>query len=207
MLSEIDTIPVKRSCFFLTLQIVDSVDLFVRPIHKQIVVHTLNYFITDKEWKVYAWCLKTSCLHLLVNTGATPLAEAEKEFKKFTTQKILAAIGTEEPVRKSWMMERFQSFGTKLKLLKKYHIWQNLSAPLFIDLEDTEALLEKFHFIHQQPVRDRIVDTPSEYKYSSARDYTGTRGLVNIMLLSTVEKELSRADNAGGTFLVKYVRN
>ncbi len=207
MLHEMDNIPTKQSCFFLTLNTVDSVDLFVRPIHKQIVVHTLNYFIADKGWKVYAWCLKTSQLYLLLHTGLTPLAEAEKEFKKFTTQKILAAIGTEEPVRKAWMMERFRSFGTKLRLLKKYYIWQNLSAPIFIDLDDTETLLEKFYFIHQQPVRDRIVDTPSEYKYSSARDYTGMKGLVNITSLSTVEKELSRADNAGGTFLVKYVRN
>ncbi|HMR90664.1 MAG TPA: hypothetical protein PKC69_00050 [Chitinophagaceae bacterium] len=207
MIREMDHIPLRRSCYFLTLQTVDWVDIFVRPVHKQVAVHTLNYFIADKGWKIYAWCLMTNQLHLLICPGATPLAEAEKEYKNFTTQKILEAINTEQPSRRDWMLQRFQSLGTRLKLHKKYHVWQSQSTPLFIDLNDTETLLEKFYFIHNHPVRDRIVDTAVEYKYSSARDYNGMKGLVNTTTLPAIEKELVRADNAEGTFLVKYVRN
>jgi len=35
-------------------------------------------------------------------------------------------------------------------------------------------------YIHYNPVRAEIVANPEEYLYSSARDYSGEKGLVNI---------------------------
>ena len=66
MIRGMDAIPVRKSCFFLTFQTVDWLDVFLRPVHKQEIVHTLNYFISDKNWTVYAWCLMTNQLSLVV---------------------------------------------------------------------------------------------------------------------------------------------
>jgi putative transposase len=45
----------------------------------------------------------------------------------------------------------------------------------------SEAFLKtKLDYIHQNPVRARIVDKEEEYLYSSARDYFGGTGLIEL---------------------------
>jgi REP element-mobilizing transposase RayT len=196
----------KAACF-ITLQTVDSVDIFVRPVYKQVIVHTLNHFIESKGLIVYAWCLMTHHLHLLVAGNCKSVEDLENEYKLFTTKKILEAIETEPEDRKEWMLKRFECPGSILGFMKKYHIWQETANPSYVDLDRDDLLLEKFDFIHQNPVRDRIVDASSEYLYSSARDYTSSRGLVNITKLPAIELQLAAAETMSGNFFVKYIRN
>lgn len=196
----------KTACF-ITLQTVDSVDIFVRPVYKQVIVHTLNHFIESKGLIVYAWCLMTHHLHLLVAGDCKSLEELKSEYKRFTTKKILEAIETEPEGRKDWMLRRFECQGSILGFMKKHQIWQETIKPSYIDIDKDDLLLEKFDFIHQNPVRDRIVDTPAEYLYSSARDYTSSTGLVNITKLPTIELQLAAAETMNGNFFVKYIRN
>ena len=68
-------------------------------------------------------------------------------------------------------------------------------------------MLEHFEYIHQTPVREKIVDMPIEYKYSSARDYSGINGLVNIIKLPAIEQQLAASETMNGNFFVKYIRN
>ncbi len=42
---------------------------------------------------------------------------------------------------------------------------------------------EKLEYIHNNPVNEGIVCRPEEYYYSSARDYCGERGLIDIEFL------------------------
>jgi REP element-mobilizing transposase RayT len=198
----------KEACYFITFQTVDWVDVFIRPVYKQVIVHTLNHFIETKGLVVYAWCLMSNHLHLLAQAKqGSVIAELEKEYKSFTTTKILEAIDTEPEARRKWMMHQFENFGTMLGLMKKYHVWQNCSHPLYIDFKKKELLLEHFEYIHQNPVRDKIVDIPGEYKYSSARDYSGLQGLVNIVKLPAIEQQLAASETMNGNFFVKYIRN
>jgi putative transposase len=197
----------KQVCYFLTFNTVDWVDIFIRPVYKQIIVHSLNHFIDQKGLTVYAWCLMTNHLHLLAQAKENEvIAEIEKEYKSFTTQKILEAIDTEQEIRKNWMMERFENFSNMLGLLQKFHVWQTSSSPIFIDLQKKESIIEHFEFIHNNPVRDRIVDTPSDYLYSSARDYSGMQGLVHITKPPLIEQQLVTSDSTS-SFFGKFIRN
>jgi putative transposase len=105
------------------------------------------------------------------------------------------------------MLKRFENFGNILGLLKKYHVWQSSSSPAFIDLKRTDALVEQVTFIHENPVRDRFVDTAADYPYSSARDYAGMKGLVKINKLSAVEQQLAASESLNSNFFVRYIRN
>jgi len=207
MTGEKNNFPEKQVCYFLTFNTVDWVDIFIRPVYKQIIVHSLNHFIDQKGLTVYAWCLMTNHLHLLAQAKENGvIAEIEKEYKSFTTQKILEAIDTEQEIRKNWMMERFENFSNRLGLLQKFHVWQTSSSPVFIDLQKKEAIIEHFEFIHNNPVRDRIVDTPSDYLYSSARDYSGMQGLVHITKPPLLEQQLVTSDSTS-SFFGKFIRN
>lgn len=199
--------PEKQACYVMTFNTVDWVDVFIRPVYKQIIVHSLNHFIDHKGLTIYAWCLMTNHLHLLAQAkdGAV-IAEIEKEFKSFTAKKILEAIDTEPDTRKKWMMDRFENFSNLLGFLKKFQVWQTCSSPAFIDLSKKDILVEYVEHIHANPVRDRIVDTDADYLYSSARDYSGMKGLVQITKIPSIEQELIHSGSAGN-FFGKFIHN
>jgi putative transposase len=199
--------PSRQGCYFLTFNTVDWVDVFIRPVYKQIIVHSLNYFIDNKGLNVFAWCLMTNHLHLLVQARENGvIAEIENEYKSFTAKKILQDIDTEPDIRKTWMMNHFENFGNIFGLLKKFHVWQMSSSPVFIDMNKKDTLTEYAEFIHGNPVRDRIVDTASDYLYSSARDYSGMKGLVHITKLAHIDEQMVTADMTGN-FFGKFIRN
>jgi REP element-mobilizing transposase RayT len=194
--------------YFVTFNIVDWVDLFIRPVYKQIVVHTLNHFVEHRGLSVFAWCLMTNHLHVLGQArGGYSMGEMENEFKTFTTQKILEAINVEPDIRREWMLERFEKTCQAMSNTKKFQLWQQSSNPIYIDLKKTKILIEYIQYIHENPVRNRIVTAAEDYLYSSARDYAGMRGLVNIIKLPLVERQFSVVENVNGNFFGKYIRN
>lgn len=200
--------PGKQSSYFITLETVDGVDIFIRPVYKQVIVHTLNHFIDSKGLTVYSWCLMTNHLHLLVQPQPGYLMdEIEQQYKIFTTQKILAAIDTEPETRKEWMLKRFQNFEASPNSIRQYNIWQNRSSRSIIEMDQPARLVEYYEYIHENPVRERFVDLAPDFPYSSARDYAGYRGLVNITKLPAIEQLLGASESFNGSFLVKHIRN
>lgn len=195
-------------CHFITLNVVDWVDVFIRPVYKQIIVHSLNHFSENKGLNIYAWCLMTNHLHMIVSASeGHSLPDIEKELKRFTTQKILEDISVEPPKRLKWMMERFENFSSTLGLIKKFQLWQTCTNPVYINQQKPDQLIEQIEYIHENPVRDRIVTTAEDYLYSSARDYAGMKGLVNIVKLPMVVQQFSAVENVNGNFFRKYIRN
>jgi putative transposase len=173
------------ACHFLTLNVVDRIDVFIRPAYKQVITKALNHFIEMHGVSIYAWCLMSSHLHLLIKTkeGYGP-AWFERDFKKFTTPEVLKAIQTEADLRRDWMLQRFEEFSKSLKKIEKFHLWQTCNSPLHIDCQQPKGLFDKVEEIHENPVRHGIVDVPENYIYSSARDYAGLRGPVNVAVLT-----------------------
>jgi putative transposase len=47
-------------------------------------------------------------------------------------------------------------------------------------LEKEAWLTQRLHYLHQNPVKQLIVQNPEEYIFSSAIDYADGKGLVNI---------------------------
>jgi REP element-mobilizing transposase RayT len=208
MLRSINDINNRNASYFITFNTVDWVDIFVRPVYKQVIVHTLNHFIESKGLKVHAWCLMSHHLCLIAQATDDHLIEdIEEQYRSFTTAKILEALETEPEIRKEWMLQRFENFGNKLGKIRSCHIWQNSTSPVFIDLRNLASSLDYFQFIHDKPVRDRCVDLAIDYLYSSARDYAGIKGLVNISKIPDVENQLSVSESANDNYFFKYIRN
>jgi REP element-mobilizing transposase RayT len=172
------------ACYVLTLNTVDKIDVFVRPAYKQVVADALNYFIDAQGLTVYSWCLMSSHLHLVVRTkdGTAP-AYFERDFKKLTTPQILKTLEMEMDFRREWMMRHFEEYGKPLRRIEKFHLWQNCSSPLRIDGQQPRALLDRILHIHENPVREKIVELPESYIFSSARDYAGIQGLVKVKVV------------------------
>jgi hypothetical protein len=57
-------------------------------------------------------------------------------------------------------------------------IWQDGNDAK--EIHSVDFLDEKMNYIHNNPVRAELVANPEDYLYSSARDYAGEKGLINI---------------------------
>lgn len=62
-----------------------------------------------------------------------------------------------------------------------FQLWQQDNHP--IELSDYKILHQKLDYIHYNPVVAGIVEKPEDYLYSSARDYYGLPGLIDIILV------------------------
>ena len=129
--------------------------------------------------------IKTTRKHI------STLALFERDFKKYTTNEILEAIDLEPDLRRTWMLQRFEHFSQSLKRIEKFQIWQNCSNPSFIEFKQVFKLQERILYVHENPVRDKIVARPEDYLYSSAGDYMGKKGLVNVTVINFEELRMS----------------
>ena len=93
----------QNACYFLTFTVVDWVDVFIRPVYKQIqiIVDSLNFCIEKKGLVVFGWCLMTNHLHLIAEAkDEYKLSHIIRDFKKFTAHSLLKAIEDEPESRK-----------------------------------------------------------------------------------------------------------
>src|ERR1044071_2544460 len=115
--AEENTILEQQGCCYFTLNVVDWIDIFIRPVYKQVIVESLNYFIDKKGLTVYAWCLMTNHLHLMVQANqGYGLSSLITDLKKFPSRLILEDIDVEPDGRREWMLEKFHQSSKSLKL-------------------------------------------------------------------------------------------
>ena len=169
--------------YFVTDTVVDWVDVFTRPIYKHIVIESLQYCQEHKGLIIYAWVLMSNHLHAIVGSaGEAKVSDIWRDFKKFTSKEIIATIKTEiSESRSEWMLNRFEYSGKNDKKIKNYRFWQEGNDAQGIYLN--EYFEQKLNYIHHNPVKAEIVNRPEDYRYSSAIDYAGGKGLLKVVVV------------------------
>jgi len=84
---------ITKELYFLTITVVDWVDVFSRPIYKHIIVDSLNYCQLEKGLEIYAWVLMSNHLHMIA--GAADgffFFFIVRDFKKYTSKAIVKAV-------------------------------------------------------------------------------------------------------------------
>jgi putative transposase len=172
----------QNAVYFLTFTIVDWVDVFTRPVYKNVITDSLNYCIESKGLEVFSWCLMSNHLHLVCRAAENfRISEIIRDFKKYTAKNILDKLLTEPESRREWMLHRFEFAGKFDKRISKYRFWQDTNHAIL--LESSEMVDQKINYTHNNPVRAGIVAKPEDYLYSSASDYSGEKGLVNVEIV------------------------
>lgn len=140
------------------------------------------YCQQHKGLELYAWVLMSNHLHLLASATqeGISLSDILRDFKKFTSKKIVKAIQTEPESRREWMLYRFAYAGKYNPKIKDYKFWQDGNEPK--EIYSLEFFEQKLIYIHNNPVRAEIVEFPDEYLYSSARNYAQKKGLLEVIV-------------------------
>lgn len=171
------------NAYFLTLTVVDWVDVFTRPVYRHIFTDSLNYAVDHKGMDLYAWVLMSNHAHLVAAAReGFDLSDILRDLKKHTSKKIVATIREPGESRQDWMLHRFAWAGKGDPKIKEFRFWQEGNFPK--ECFTPEFVQQKIHYTHYNPVRAEWVDEPHHYRYSSAIDYAGGKGLVPVTVLN-----------------------
>ena len=169
--------------YFVSFATVGWIDVFTREEYRNIFVDSLKYCQENKGLEIYAWCLMTNHVHLIARAKEGFLMPGiMRDLKKFTSKKIIEAIqANEQESRKEWMLAIFKASGAYNANNTNYQFWRQDNKP--IELWSHEVIQQKLDYIHNNPVEAGFVSEPEHWRYSSAIDYSGGKGLIEILSL------------------------
>ena len=79
------------------------------------------------------------------------------------------------------MIKKFEFAAKRIKRNHQYKVWKDGYHP--VELTDNNMIDQRLNYIHNNPVEEEIVTKPEDYKYSSAIDYCGEKGILLIIKL------------------------
>ncbi len=162
--------------YFISFAVKDWVDVFTRNEYKDILVDSLNFSQNHKGLELFAWCIMTNHVHLIVRAEEGCLLQnILRDFKGFTSREILKAISNNpQESRKEWLLEKFRD-------IEGNCFWATENHP--IELWSNEVINQKLNYLHNNPVEEGLVFRVEDYVYSSAVDYSGEKGLLNVIII------------------------
>jgi REP element-mobilizing transposase RayT len=72
-----------RQLYFVTFTVVHWVDVFIREDYRKILYESIKYCQTNKGLEVYAYCIMTSHVHLIIGTENGSLSDIVRDFKSY----------------------------------------------------------------------------------------------------------------------------
>jgi putative transposase len=167
---------------FISFAVVYWIDLFIRNEYKEIILDSWRYCQNEKNLEIYGWCIMTSHVHMIIGSSGRPLDKIVGEMKSYTSRSLRKAIANHPgESRKEWMAWLMERAGKKNSNNNDWQLWQQDSHP--IELLNKEIFYQKLEYIHQNPAEAGFVDKAEEYLYSSARDYFGRKGLIELSFI------------------------
>lgn len=75
--------------YFLTITVVDWVDVFTRSFYRNIIVESLNYCVKEKNLEIFGLVLMSNHLHMIARAkNETSLSDVLRNFKSLPAKKL-----------------------------------------------------------------------------------------------------------------------
>lgn len=168
--------------YFVSFAITNWIDLFIRCEYRAVLLNSLQYCQLNKDMELYAWCIMTSHVHLIIGTKGNPLSNIMRDLKRHSSETLHKEI-KKHPTesRREWMLWMMERAAKKSANSAKFQLWQPESHP--VELVNNHMAHQKLAYIHYNPVEAGFVVKEEDWKYSSAADYNGGKGLLDIIHL------------------------
>ena len=172
----------KEGLYFVSFATVNWIDVFVRVIYNEIVVDSLNYCINNLGMELYCWCIMPSHIHLIYAAADNNPEVILGRFKEYTAKQLIKNIAeNQQESRREWLLWMFKRAAAKSSNVSNYQFWQHNNKP--IEIWSSKVIEQKADYLHDNPVEAGFVTEAYHWKYSSAIDYSGGKGLVAIKYL------------------------
>jgi len=173
-----------RSCYkildpelphFVTFTVLHWIPVFTRPATVDIVLDSLRYLVS-RGLKVYAYVILENHLHLVVQSKQLDTDIAR--FKSYTARRLINHLDEQKVTQ---ILEQLAFYKKAHKNDRAYQFWQEGCHPEWI--QNNEMMQQKVNYIHENPVKRGYVDQAEHWRYSSARNYLGDEGLIEVCTL------------------------
>ncbi len=169
----------KSGLYFVSFATVYWIDVFMREEYFNIIKESLDHCRKQKGMEIYAYCIMTSHIHLIFRAKESNPSDILRDFKTFTSKKLFNQIAENgHESKKEWMLWMMAKAGEKKSNVKRNQFWQQHNQP--IELWSNAVIDQKLTYIHENPVVAGFVNEAHHWKYSSAIDYSGGKGVLAI---------------------------
>jgi putative transposase len=153
--------------FFITLTVVGWIDVFTRSEYCVEFLGNLEFCRANKGLKVYAYCIMSSHVHLVVSCDEAKLSQILRDLKSYTAKRLIEMISNSpDESRKEWLLYLFRYFANGSLQNKDYQFWQKTNHPT--ELITAKVFEQKVDYIHNNPLQSMTVNEQTAYVYSSA---------------------------------------
>ncbi len=169
---------------FLTFTVCGWIDLFTRKVYRDIVIESFRFAQKNDNLILNAYVIMSNHIHLIARANEKQkktLSDIVRDFKKYTHHVMWPIIESDEESRRQWMIHQFNFYGRINPNNEQKQIWVNDSHPE--ECYSYEFTRTKLDYTHENPVRAGIVARPEDYIYSSASNYMGKGGIIDVELI------------------------
>jgi len=159
---------------FMTATVNHWLPLFTRPETVDIVLDSWRFLQQESGFQLYGYVILENHLHLIA--ASAYLSHDMQRFKSYTAKQIIAHLEQRGATK---LLEMLAFFKRAHKQDTDYQVWEEGNHPQIIESET--VMRQKLDYIHQNPVKRGYVDQPEHWRYSSARNYAGQAGLIEVV--------------------------
>jgi putative transposase len=120
---------------------------------------------------------------MIIGSNGTKMQDIIRDLKRHTSEKIRTSIENNRgESRKEWILEIMKKAASTNSNNTKYQFWIQDNMP--IEISNPEIAQQKLNYIHMNPVKAGYVLEPNHWKYISAVDYYGGKGVLDILFIN-----------------------
>jgi REP element-mobilizing transposase RayT len=160
--------------YFVTSTVVAWLPVFTRPEAVQVVLDSWRFLQQTRDFRLYGYVILENHLHFVAS--APELANDIKSFKMYTARHVIDLL---ERYGAKTLLEHLRAFKLRHKGRSEHQLWQEGGKPK--QVRSAEMMLQKLEYAHNNPVKRGYVEQATHWRYSSARDYAGQKGLIDIV--------------------------
>jgi REP element-mobilizing transposase RayT len=147
---------------FFTATIHEWKHLFLKEAHKNIIIESLQFLVTQKRITLYGFVVMSNHVHIIWQPlfGFSP-STIQASFMKHTAKQLKASLEKNDT-------EKLAMYKVN-KYDRTYQVWKR--EPLSVELRTPAVFNQKLEYMHNNPVAAGLSNTAESYYYSSARFY------------------------------------
>jgi REP element-mobilizing transposase RayT len=157
----------------MTCTVVEWLPVFTRQDAVQILLDSWSFLQCEGRMKLYAYVVLENHIHFIASSDM--LSQEVGDFKSYTARRLIDLL---QAAHARTILDQLAFRKARHKKDREHQFWQEGSHPQ--EIADEEMMRQKIDYIHYNPVKRGYVDDPTHWRYSSARNYAGMPGLIEV---------------------------
>ncbi len=160
--------------YFLTDTVVAWLPVFSHPQLAGIIFDSWRFLQRERGVRLFGYVIMENHLHWIA--AAEDLSGKIASFKSYTARRIIDAMSD---AGYEGLLQELRYYKLRHKTDQTHQLWQEGSHPE--QIQNQEMMWQKLEYTHNNPLRRGYVDDPTHWRYSSARNYAGQPGLIDVV--------------------------